>query len=362
MCAAARSRSSSMVTLREVAQECGLSTAAVSFALRNSPKVTLETRQRVQACAKRLGYRQHPDLQKLMARLREVRRVRRHAKIAVVSPEFSRAELQGDRIILEEVSGVRKRCEELGYGVELFTLAELHGSSKRLRTILQTRNIEGCILTPLGEAHGAGTVSFEFTDIAAVALGYSIRKPRLNRVCPHHMQIMKDACSALVRMGYQRIGLSLNHRYDDGSHNLLAAAFLYVQQQMPARRRLPIFYDEQIDDVETRRWLRQHKPDVVIGLPRLYDVMLRSGVRVPEDIAFCCLDVTRDPRPFAGLDHRYAQIGIAAADMVIEHIVRNEKGLPSEPRVVLVDSAWRGGETVCGNALSSDGNGAQAFV
>lgn len=362
MSADAGDKLSPMVTLRDLAQATGLSRAAVSYALRNNPKVPEATRRRVQECAKKLGYRQDPDVQKLMERLREIRRVRRHAKIAIISPEFSREEIRGDRIIQEMQRGIEARAEELGYGIELFTLAEFSGNAKRLRTILLTRNIEGCILTPLGEAHGAGKVSLEFSDIAAVAIGYSIREPRLNRVCTHHMQMMKDTVGRLVSSGYRKIGLVLNHRYDDGSHNLLAAAFLYLQQKLPARRRIPILYSEQNEDAETLRWLRRHQPDVVIGLPRIYDLLVRRGFRVPNKISFCCLDVARDERPFAGLDHRYRQIGAAATDMVIEHIVLNRKGLPTEPRVLMVDNTWRAGNSVRSDPVKSRSRVSDALI
>jgi len=45
------------VTLRTIADEVGMTTMTVSYALRGSPQVSKETRAKVLAVAKRLGYR-----------------------------------------------------------------------------------------------------------------------------------------------------------------------------------------------------------------------------------------------------------------------------------------------------------------
>ena len=48
------------VTLREVAQAAGVSTATVTRVLQNSPRVVPETRQRVMEAVQRLGYSPNP--------------------------------------------------------------------------------------------------------------------------------------------------------------------------------------------------------------------------------------------------------------------------------------------------------------
>ena len=47
-------------TLKDVAQAVGLSAAAVSLALRDSPKIAPPTRERVREAVRRLGYRPNP--------------------------------------------------------------------------------------------------------------------------------------------------------------------------------------------------------------------------------------------------------------------------------------------------------------
>ena len=67
---AAPSSRRSKPTLWETARLAGGAHVTVSLALRNDPRITVETRDRVQALAKRAGYQPDPHVAELMGRLR----------------------------------------------------------------------------------------------------------------------------------------------------------------------------------------------------------------------------------------------------------------------------------------------------
>src|SRR5215211_7651893 len=48
------------VTIRDVAAKLGLSAMTVSLALRDHPRISLETKQRIRAAMDKLGYRPNP--------------------------------------------------------------------------------------------------------------------------------------------------------------------------------------------------------------------------------------------------------------------------------------------------------------
>ena len=56
-----------VITLKDVAERAGLSLATVSYALRQHPKIPVETRERAAAAARELGYRPNPRVASLMA-------------------------------------------------------------------------------------------------------------------------------------------------------------------------------------------------------------------------------------------------------------------------------------------------------
>ncbi|MBC8009183.1 MAG: helix-turn-helix domain-containing protein, partial [Burkholderiales bacterium] len=60
----------SSVTLKVIAKELGISTTAVSMALRHRPGVSEDLRKRVAACVERLGYTPNPVTSELMTIVR----------------------------------------------------------------------------------------------------------------------------------------------------------------------------------------------------------------------------------------------------------------------------------------------------
>ena len=63
-------------TLRDIAKDAGCTNATVSLALRESPRISPETRARVREVAAKLGYRPDPMLSALAAH-----RWKRHPKV-----------------------------------------------------------------------------------------------------------------------------------------------------------------------------------------------------------------------------------------------------------------------------------------
>jgi hypothetical protein len=69
-------------------------------------------------------------------------------------------------------------------------------------------------------------------------------------------------------------------------------------------------------------------------------------VRVPADIGFVHLNCYDESGRFAGIYQNGAAIGVAATDMVIAMINRNERGIPELPRSLLIEGTWVEGQTV----------------
>jgi DNA-binding LacI/PurR family transcriptional regulator len=67
------------VSQNNIAKKCGVSRMAVSLALRDSKRVSAETRKHIKQCAKRLGYNPAPYVVSLMKHLNDIRCARRVA-------------------------------------------------------------------------------------------------------------------------------------------------------------------------------------------------------------------------------------------------------------------------------------------
>jgi LacI family transcriptional regulator len=73
------------ITLRDVAHRSNVHVSTVSLALRNSPRLPEDTRVRVQAIAKEMGYAHDPLLDALLAYRDSARRQSNPAVLAYVT-------------------------------------------------------------------------------------------------------------------------------------------------------------------------------------------------------------------------------------------------------------------------------------
>src|SRR4051794_30241649 len=72
------------VGLRQIAEAAGVCLMTVSLALRDSPKISASTRERIHGLARALGYRPDPELSRLMKHLRTSRTARGRTGLALV--------------------------------------------------------------------------------------------------------------------------------------------------------------------------------------------------------------------------------------------------------------------------------------
>lgn len=169
------------VTLKDIAKECGVTSATVSLAMRNHPRISDATKEKVQKAAAELGYNRHPMLSALMANLSQSRvptdlmplaAVYTHKSSVIEENEFHRKIWQG----------MDERAREFGFKVEPFFMGDSGMSGSRLQQVLKARGISGMVIPPLLKPEG--NINLDWSDFSAVAVGYSMSSPSLHRVCP----------------------------------------------------------------------------------------------------------------------------------------------------------------------------------
>lgn len=336
------------VSLKHIAARAGVSVSTVSLALRNRPKVSEKERVRISRIARQLGYRPDANIARLMVTLRAAHPYRKASRLAFVVPGYPRGT---DRKIEQMLVGARTRAAEYGYAIDEFWPKSPPGvSSCRLREILLTRGIEGILIGPM--ARGDDLWDFDFTDFCATALGYSLRTPNLHRAVPHHFKMMCGLLDELFIRGFRRLGLVLWERMEAGFNHLLSAAYFQMQQRLSRADRLEVLYADTalsrmaLSPGAFERWLERESPDLVLGPGDVHSMLLGLGYRVPEDVSFASLDLGDAPYEAAGLHGRYDLVGAAATDLVVSQLNLNLRGVPREPKIVMVDSSWSLGPTV----------------
>lgn len=333
------------VTLRDVARKAGCHYSTVSLALRNRPGVPSETRERIQRFARELGYRPDPMLASLSSYRFERDSGPYRATIAWVTNFPTRAGWREEEIFHEYFVGARERAQSLGFRLQEFWLRESKMTPPRASQILAAQGIEGLIIAP--QPTPAERVELEWSEFAAVTIGYSVAHPQLHMVGPNQYRCMLLAFSELRRRNYQRICLVMlrasNERVD---HNWVAG-YLVGQQELRAQHRRPALLLEKWDGMKFKDWLCREKPDAIISkcaeaLPALKSL----GYRIPHEIGMALLTRVKVAREVSGVSEAPLEVGAAAVDYLAGMLRHGERGLPKKPRRLLVEGDWVEGRTV----------------
>ncbi|MGD2076942.1 MAG: LacI family DNA-binding transcriptional regulator [Chloroflexota bacterium] len=183
------------VTIKQVAKESGVSTQTVSRVINNRPDVAQETRRRVQAVIKRLGYQPSQAARSLSRGLSYTLGVVAYG-IEYFGP--SRA-----------LSGVEGQAAELGYSPLLYLVRE-PGSNDVARIIddLLSRHADGIIWAVPEIGGNRDWIVTQFDNLPVPAVFHSMG-PRsgLTTVCVDNYLGGRLATQHLIDQGYRHIGL-----------------------------------------------------------------------------------------------------------------------------------------------------------
>jgi len=325
--------SSSRVTLRTIARAAKVSVMTVSYALRNSPEVSLRERKRLQRIADTLGYRPDPLLTHLMQHLRSQRTLKAASNLAaliMLDAGFVRRLLQG----------ARARAEHLGYNLDLIDLRQfVHRTAQLTRTLL-ARGVTGVLLAPTVDPFNYSDL-LDWSQFAAVAMTYSVHEPHVHRVVTHHFDNAVRTFALLAQRGYRRIGLAMTQDMEFRANHSYTGAYYRMIAMNPSGPPSILFLDRS-RELGIRSWVRKHRPDAVVvaNAHQVRDFFLPAlGPRMCARTGFACLDY-EESAGIPGMDQLFEIIGSHALDALVAQIHRNECGLPENPTISMVEGRW----------------------
>ena len=340
--------SSGFVTLQMIADRANVSSTTVSLALRNNPKISAETRTRVQTLARELGYRANPLISAHMSYLRALRPRPTGQCIAFLTSQSLTAIRADTRTPLRQYYlGARDRAHELGFELELFNLFDHGMSGRRLSQILVTRGIAGAIIAPLTEGAGLSDVTLQWDSFALTTIEHTFVEPRLHKVCHDEFSTISRLIQRLLDAGFARIGVAMHQRADDHANHLWLAGYQTFQALTAEKNRIPHLITPHWGRDTLLAWYKRWKPEAIITISAEVVAWLRDGgVRVPEDVS-CATLYWKADRPFlSGFYQNHELMAAAAVDMVASQLNRNERGIPHSEKTILIQAEWRDGETL----------------
>jgi len=340
------------ISQRDVAERAKVHFSTVSLALRDSPHLSEEMRQRIQRIAREMGYRPDPMLGALQSYRKIIHSPRYQGVIGWINTFPVPSELYWGGFVEDYRKGARARCEELGYKLEEFNLSEI--DIPRLSKILYARRIQGLLFPPQPESHPS--LGLDWKNFSAVAFGYSLREPSLHLVTNAQYRASRMSVRIMREHGYRRIGFVISKFTNERTDRNFAAGFLAEQMQFTGANKIPILIIDEGNFNEERKhfkkWYKRYRPDAILALyGETSHLFKEEGIHYSDcGLLLLALDVSRD-KTIARIDQNDVLIGRTAVDYVAGMIQRNERGVPNTPLRILVESVWTPGISLPGRPV-----------
>jgi LacI family transcriptional regulator len=332
-------------TLEDVADRAGVHRSTVSLALRDHPRIPEATRRRICAIAEKLGYRANPLVTALMQSRRTGRKT--PVTIAFVTAYPTR---YGWRPVHHArpdfFPGADARAKELGYRLEHFWLAEPGMTPERFCDILTARGITGIIIGRLPP--GENAMALLWKRYSCVALGMTLRSPRLHRVTENHYDTAAQAMQQCRERGYRRVGFAFTDANDSPQvGDRWLGAYLTQQLKLPARDRLPPCMEMPSRFEDFASWFRRYRPDALLvnHAPPVHAWLRRLDLEIPRDVGLVELE-DHPEEGSSGVYYDPSKVGALAVETLVGLMHRNDRGIPAGPHEVLLSGEWREGGTL----------------
>jgi len=186
-----KQHSAERVTLLEVAHDAGVSRATASLVLRGSDLVADETRARVLASMRKLGYVYHRGAASL--------RTQRSQTVGLIVPDVT------NPFFAEMTVGIEERLDAAQHVVLLGNTAETLSKQERLLAMMQEYRADGVLLAPATGTSGATIVRLRQWRLPFVLFTRYVEGVDADYVGADNVRGAELATEHLIALGHQRI-------------------------------------------------------------------------------------------------------------------------------------------------------------
>lgn len=163
-----------------------------------------------------------------------------------------------------------------------------------------------------------------------------------------HYTSMVTALNRLMQLGYRRIGLCLPEHMDLTVNQRWQAGYRVFRANHQIERIDPLIQPELTGDV-VRQWITANRIDAVLCAGHHMPKFFRdAGIRIGEEIGYADLDLYPSDPEYAGISgitQNSEMLGMAAVDMIVSGLQRDQVGIPEVPFVTQVRGSWFDGKS-----------------
>ena len=314
------------VTLKQIARELDVSISTVSKSLRNSPEISEDTKQKVQAFAKLYNYK--PNNIALSLKNKKTK------TIGIIIPEIVH------HFFATVISGIEQVANENGYNVIVCLSDESFDKEVINMEMLATGSIDGFIMSLSKETQ----LKKDFHHIVevinqgmpVVMFDRITNDVFCDKVIIDDQMAAYEAVDYLINKGFKKVALvttvdyvSVGKLRTEGYLKALRDNNMMAEEDM-------IVKIEDIDNcsVKIERLLEEQKPDAIFAVNELFAVTCiklaaKMGVNVPDDlsvIGFTDGIISQFSSPaITTVSQNGIKMGRSAAKMLIDRLEMEEE-------------------------------------
>lgn len=328
------------VSMRDIAEVAQVDPSTVSLALRNDPRITPATIDKVKKVAQKLGYRRDPILSSLAANRWHSPRGYTGNQIVWLTPDRD-----GQEIRLQ-THALQKRSQELGYSLSRYRLEE-GVNIQRLTRLLYNRNVRGLIVSPPYQKDFFDSFDWEPYCSVAMGMAHGTYYPPTHLVMNNITLKSLQALEKVKQLSIKRIGIVLGWTAGNIFDVMRNGPFAHEQISPTSTHKLSVITLDKKNKGALRDWLKKFKPEVIIGSnDYILAELQKAGTKIPKYIPFCSLSKDRPDNDIAGLYLDKNLLAEKAVELLDSLIHQHQYGLPKNKLVTMVETEWMDGKTL----------------
>lgn len=235
-----------------------------------------------------------------------------------------------------------ERADELGFKLEAFPYNDPKLKPDRLYRILRSRNVQGIVIgeSPTVIPH----IEFKWNDFAVVAIGYTLKSPRVDRIGFDHAENLVRLFHDLRLRKYRRVGLAIRSDFDDRVTHLPTSSYLGHQLDQSSNVSLPIYIEkDNWNKASFFEWFSTNKPDCIVTIGNeIGNWLVSNDFRIPEDLGVFSIwgGLIEQRVNYSHFNVSIEMLACVAIDVISDRLNSNTRGVPALRRSILISSEW----------------------
>lgn len=337
------------ITLRDIANESGVSVTAVSLAMRGSKRISKAKTEEIRKVANKLGYTRDPMMSALCAYRDTIRPKYQSANINFLQfGKTHQSMLNEGKVARDFWKGTLKETKRLGYNLNSIWAGDPALNPKRVKEILTSRGVAGLIVyqsnCPIDKVRSI------LEGFSLLWLGDGPKDASLHSVRINRFSSMQMVWEKLSSMNYNNAGLVLaehnisqNYGEWEAAHNHFQHKYVGKPHYIPP---LTFNSNQDCDSVLLDSWIKTWKPQVVVSaFSNIYRLLKELGYRIPEDIGYVSLS-TKLKTEISGIDQQSESIAQTGVRLLDQLICNREQGVPPHQQIIETNGRWNAGKTL----------------